>query len=104
IRHDDRSFVCHCPAADLCGSRLDFGARLLELREYSRLDTAVSHLADGRRIPDADRFVGGASREAALMIVGIGSDLCNVERIEKSLDRWGDRFLGRVFTEVEQAK
>jgi holo-[acyl-carrier protein] synthase len=38
------------------------------------------------------------------MIVGIGSDLCNIQRIEKSLSRWGDRFLARVFTEVEQAK
>ncbi len=38
------------------------------------------------------------------MIVGIGSDLCNIERIEKSLERWGDKFLRRVFTGVEQAK
>ena len=38
------------------------------------------------------------------MIVGIGSDLCNIERIEKSLDRWGDKFLHRVFTDVEQKK
>jgi holo-[acyl-carrier protein] synthase len=38
------------------------------------------------------------------MIVGIGSDLCNIERIQKSLDRWGERFLARVFTETERAK
>ena len=38
------------------------------------------------------------------MIVGIGSDLCNIERIQKSLDRWGDKFLDRVFTDVEKAK
>jgi holo-[acyl-carrier protein] synthase len=38
------------------------------------------------------------------VIVGIGSDLCNIERIQKSLDRWGDKFLGRVFTDVERAK
>ena len=38
------------------------------------------------------------------MIVGIGSDLCNIERIEKSLDRFGDRFLNRVFTATERAK
>jgi holo-[acyl-carrier protein] synthase len=38
------------------------------------------------------------------MIVGIGSDLCNIERIAKSLDRWGDKFLNRVFTDVERAK
>ena len=38
------------------------------------------------------------------MIIGIGSDLCNIERIQKSLDHWGDKFLRRVFTDVEQAK
>ena len=38
------------------------------------------------------------------MIIGIGSDLCNIERIQNSLDRFGDRFLNRVFTDVEKAK
>ncbi len=38
------------------------------------------------------------------MILGLGSDLCNIERIQKSLDRFGARFESRVFTEVEQAK
>jgi len=38
------------------------------------------------------------------MIVGIGSDICNIARIEKSLERFGDRFLNRVFTETERAK
>ena len=38
------------------------------------------------------------------MIVGIGSDLCNFERIERSLSRWGDKFLERVFTGTERAK
>jgi holo-[acyl-carrier protein] synthase len=38
------------------------------------------------------------------MIVGVGSDLCNIDRIQASLDRFGDRFLNRVFTEVERAK
>ena len=38
------------------------------------------------------------------MIVGIGSDLCNIERIQKSIDRFGTRFLNRVFTETERAK
>jgi holo-[acyl-carrier protein] synthase len=38
------------------------------------------------------------------LIVGLGSDLCNIERIQSSLDRFGDRFLNRVFTDVEQAK
>ena len=38
------------------------------------------------------------------MIIGIGSDLCNIERIQSSLDRFGERFLHRVFTAVERAK
>ena len=38
------------------------------------------------------------------MIVGIGTDLCNIERIERSLERFGDRFLDRVFTATERAK
>ncbi len=38
------------------------------------------------------------------MIIGIGSDLCNIERIQASLDRFGDRFEARVFTDVERAK
>ncbi len=38
------------------------------------------------------------------MIVAIGSDLCNIERIQASLDRFGERFELRVFTEVERAK
>ena len=37
-------------------------------------------------------------------IIGIGSDLCNIARIERSLERFGERFLNRVFTETERAK
>jgi holo-[acyl-carrier protein] synthase len=37
-------------------------------------------------------------------IIGLGSDLCNIERIQKSLDRFGERFIARVFTEIERAK
>ena len=38
------------------------------------------------------------------MILGIGTDLCNIERIEKTLARFGERFLTRVYTPREQAK
>ena len=38
------------------------------------------------------------------MIIGLGSDLCNIERIRNSLDRFGERFLNRVFTDIERAK
>jgi len=38
------------------------------------------------------------------VIIGLGSDLCNIERIQNSLDRFGDRFIARVFTDIERAK
>jgi len=38
------------------------------------------------------------------MIVGIGSDLTDIRRIERSLERFGDRFIQRVFTPVEQSR
>jgi len=38
------------------------------------------------------------------MIVGIGSDLCNISRVEETLARYGDRFIQRCFTPVEQRK
>ena len=38
------------------------------------------------------------------MIIGLGSDLCNIDRIQNSLDRFGERFEARVFTEIERAK
>ena len=38
------------------------------------------------------------------MILGVGTDLANIERIQATLDRFGDRFRNRVFTKIEQAK
>jgi holo-[acyl-carrier protein] synthase len=38
------------------------------------------------------------------MIVGLGSDLCDIRRIQGSLDRFGERFTHRVFTDLERAK
>ena len=38
------------------------------------------------------------------MIVGIGSDLCDIRRIEQSLERFGARFTNRVFTSIEQKR
>ena len=36
------------------------------------------------------------------MIIGIGQDMCDIRRIEKSIAEFGDRFTHRVFTEVER--
>ncbi|MDP8913496.1 MAG: holo-ACP synthase [Pseudomonadota bacterium] len=38
------------------------------------------------------------------MIIGIGSDLCNIERIQNSLNRFGERFIARVFTDAERTR
>jgi holo-[acyl-carrier protein] synthase len=38
------------------------------------------------------------------MIIGLGNDLCDIRRIEKALERHGERFTQRLFTEVERAK
>ena len=38
------------------------------------------------------------------MIIGLGSDLSDIRRVQKSLDRFGDRFTHRVFTEIERAR
>jgi holo-[acyl-carrier protein] synthase len=38
------------------------------------------------------------------MIVGIGSDLIDIRRIEKSLERHGERFIARIYTEIEKAR
>jgi holo-[acyl-carrier protein] synthase len=38
------------------------------------------------------------------MIIGIGNDIVDIRRVERTLARFGDRFLSRVFTDVERAK
>ena len=38
------------------------------------------------------------------MILGIGNDLIDIRRIEKTLERFGDRFIQRIFTELERKK
>ncbi len=38
------------------------------------------------------------------MILGLGSDLCDIRRIERSLERFGERFTGRIFTDEERRR
>jgi holo-[acyl-carrier protein] synthase len=38
------------------------------------------------------------------MIIGLGSDLIDIRRIEKTIERHGDRFLNRIFTSLERTK
>ena len=39
-----------------------------------------------------------------MIVLGLGNDIIDIRRIERSLDRFGDRFVNRVFTEIEQRK
>lgn len=39
-----------------------------------------------------------------MKVLGIGNDLINIDRIQQSLDRFGQRFIDRLFTEIEQTK
>jgi holo-[acyl-carrier protein] synthase len=48
--------------------------------------------------------VNGIIVPPGLSLIGLGSDLCNIERIASSIERFGDRFINRIFTEIEQAK
>jgi holo-[acyl-carrier protein] synthase len=38
------------------------------------------------------------------LIIGLGSDLCDIRRIDKSLERFGERFIARIYTDVERAR
>ena len=38
------------------------------------------------------------------MIIGLGNDLCDIRRIEKTLEKHGARFIARIFTDIERAK
>jgi len=46
----------------------------------------------------------GASRYGRGMIIGIGSDLIDIRRIERAIERFGERFLDRIFTETERRR
>lgn len=48
--------------------------------------------------------MSGLMLPPGLALVGLGTDLCNIDRIASSIDRFGSRFINRIFTEVEQAK
>ncbi len=39
-----------------------------------------------------------------MILLGLGSDICNIERIARAIERHGDRFLDRIFTAQERAK
>ena len=54
--------------------------------------------------PREKRGGGLATSILPAMIIGLGSDLCDIRRIERVLERHGDRFLNRIFTPAERAR
>lgn len=44
------------------------------------------------------------SAPAGMLILGMGTDLIDIRRVERALERWGDKFTQRCFTDVERAK
>ena len=39
-----------------------------------------------------------------MMILGLGNDMIDIRRVERTIERYGDRFLSRVFTDIERQK
>jgi holo-[acyl-carrier protein] synthase len=39
-----------------------------------------------------------------MMILGLGNDIIDIRRVERTIERYGDRFLSRVFTDIERKK
>ena len=48
---------------------------------------------------DAGAYGPGSGK---MRVIGLGNDLVNIERIDRSITRYGQRFIGRIFTQVEQ--
>ena len=44
------------------------------------------------------------SAPAGMIIIGMGTDLIDIRRVERALERWGDKFTQRCFTDVERSK
>ena len=61
------------------------------------LSNVIAGFAGGER--HTPRWSGRAE-----LILGIGADLCDIRRVERVMERFGERFLLRVFTEAERAR
>ena len=70
--------------------------RPIDGRRHSRSGVAGGDPGGRRRWPRAG--------QRGAMIIGIGTDLIDIRRVERTLQRFGDRFLERVFTAAERAR
>src|SRR5271170_2940221 len=94
------------PRPRLRHSAQDFGLEGNRRAQYRPLSGRRGDLrragGDGARDARGDRR--GSRLRGAAMIIGIGSDLCDIRRIEETLGKFGDRFVARCFTEVERRR
>ena len=72
----------------------------VDVRDVAHLSKVIAGLRGAVGVKGVER----GSRRATAMILGLGSDICDIRRIEAAIARHGDRFLERVFTETERAK
>src|SRR5271163_5230673 len=83
----------------------DFGLEGNRRTQYRPLSGRRGDLRRTGRDGAGDaRGDGRGARGGASMIIGIGSDLCDIRRIEETLGKFGDRFVARCFTEVERRR
>ena len=84
--------------------RRDPADRRTQHRPFHRSARRCSS-ASTRSVRTMRAAIDAGRAEAALaMILGIGSDLCDIRRIERSLERFGERFTHRIFTQGERAR
>ena len=76
-------------------AELNIGHFLIGEAIFTGLDPAIRRM---RALMDAARRRGGG------LIIGLGSDLADIRRIEATLERFGERFVARIFTDVERAR
>ena len=78
---------------------LNIGHFLVGEAIFGGLDASIRRM----RRPDR-RCARGVEAQGGIVIIGLGSDLIDIRRIEKSIARFGDRFLARIFTAAERTK
>lgn len=78
---------------------LNIGHFLVGEAIFTGLEAAIRRM---RALMDEARATAG--HDPRPMIIGIGSDIIDIRRIERTLERYGERFTARIFTETERAK
>ena len=101
-----RYIEVHARTALFRNRRRDCGhAQIVELNIGHFLIGASVFLGLPDAMADAPLHAGRARiNRRAFMILGIGNDLIDIRRIQKTLERYGDRFVQRIFTSEEQAR